>query len=61
MSAKSLREKQRDNLSKMLKNIDSLWKILILDRVGQEIVSPIFRKSDLRELGVTVHLYVPLW
>lgn len=32
------------------------WKVLIYDRVGQDIISPLLSVKDLRELGVTLHV-----
>uniref|UniRef100_A0AC35TSG9 Sec1 family domain-containing protein 1 n=1 Tax=Rhabditophanes sp. KR3021 TaxID=114890 RepID=A0AC35TSG9_9BILA len=32
------------------------WKVLILDKFGQDVVSPILTVQQLRELGVTLHL-----
>lgn len=37
---------------------EPVWKILIYDRVGQDIISPILSVKELRELGVTLHVYV---
>ncbi|KAF0992357.1 hypothetical protein HZS_3663, partial [Henneguya salminicola] len=33
-----------------------VWKVLIYDRNGQDIISPLFTVSELREYGVTLHL-----
>lgn len=35
---------------------EPVWKILIYDRVGQDIISPIISIRELRELGVTLHV-----
>lgn len=35
---------------------EPVWKILIYDRVGQDIISPIISIKELRELGVTLHV-----
>lgn len=32
------------------------WKVLIYDRFGQDIISPLVSVRDLRELGVTLHV-----
>ena len=32
------------------------WKVLIYDRFGQDIISPLLTVKELRELGVTLHL-----
>ncbi|VDM96453.1 unnamed protein product [Thelazia callipaeda] len=36
--------------------VEPVWKILILDRYGQDIISPLLTVKELRELGVTLHL-----
>ncbi|KAI1728441.1 sec1 family domain-containing protein [Ditylenchus destructor] len=36
--------------------VEPVWKLLILDRYGQEIISPLIRVKQLRELGITLHL-----
>ena len=33
-----------------------VWKVLVFDKFGQDIISSIMRVSDLREHGVTVHM-----
>ncbi|KAI7897523.1 Sec1-like protein [Cokeromyces recurvatus] len=33
-----------------------VWKVLIFDKLGQNVISSIMRVSDLRENGVTVHM-----
>ncbi|GMS84936.1 hypothetical protein PENTCL1PPCAC_7111, partial [Pristionchus entomophagus] len=35
---------------------EPVWKILVMDKYGQEIISPLLPVKALRELGVTVHL-----
>lgn len=35
---------------------EPVWKILIYDRVGQDIISPVISIKELRELGVTLHV-----
>lgn len=37
---------------------EPVWKILIYDRVGQDIISPLISVRELRELGVTLHVLV---
>lgn len=36
----------------------SPWKVLVMDSFVQRLVSPVLRIADLRELGVTLHLYL---
>lgn len=35
----------------------SIWKVLVLDAVGQRILSPVMKVNDLRDHGVTLYLY----
>lgn len=35
---------------------DPVWKILIFDQLGQDVISSVLRVNDLRENGVTVHI-----
>ncbi|XP_022214901.2 protein sly1 homolog [Drosophila obscura] len=61
----TLRERQINAIKQML-NLNSqqpkalaaepVWKILIYDRVGQDIISPVISIKELRELGVTLHV-----
>lgn len=37
---------------------DNAWKVLIYDRSGQRIISPLLKIDELREQGVTVNLLV---
>lgn len=37
---------------------EPVWKVLIYDRVGQDIISPLISVKELRELGVTLHVCV---
>lgn len=32
------------------------WKVLIYDRAGQDIISPLISIKELRDLGVTLHV-----
>ncbi|POS74917.1 hypothetical protein DHEL01_v206695 [Diaporthe helianthi] len=34
------------------------WKVLVFDDLGQDVISSVLRVSDLRSLGVTIHLKV---
>ncbi|KAL0267545.1 UNVERIFIED_CONTAM: hypothetical protein PYX00_009791 [Menopon gallinae] len=61
----TLRDKQIAALKVMLnlnqpqvksKTCEPVWKILIYDRYGQDIISPLISVKELRELGVTLHL-----
>ncbi|CAL1268752.1 unnamed protein product [Larinioides sclopetarius] len=63
--ASVLREKQINALKRMLNfnvNIsktsvaEPVWKVLVYDRYGQDIISPLLSVKDLREMGVTLHL-----
>ncbi|CAL1268751.1 unnamed protein product [Larinioides sclopetarius] len=35
---------------------EPVWKVLVYDRYGQDIISPLLSVKDLREMGVTLHL-----
>ncbi|KAG8287999.1 Sec1 domain containing protein 1 [Homalodisca vitripennis] len=35
---------------------EPVWKILVYDRYGQDIISPLISIKELRELGVTLHV-----
>lgn len=68
VDANSLRSAQRVAVTNMLhlnSTEDSvitagpdnvIWKVLIFDRFGQDVISSIMRVNDLRENGVTVHM-----
>ncbi|GFS30412.1 sec1 family domain-containing protein 1 [Trichonephila inaurata madagascariensis] len=60
-----MREKQINALKRMLNfnvNVskasvaEPVWKVLVYDRYGQDIISPLLSVKDLRDLGVTLHL-----
>ncbi|GFR22728.1 sec1 family domain-containing protein 1 [Trichonephila clavata] len=60
-----MREKQINALKRMLNfNVNAskasvaepVWKVLVYDRYGQDIISPLLSVKDLRDLGVTLHL-----
>lgn len=61
----TLREKQISALKQML-NLNQppnkamasepVWKILVYDRYGQDIISPLISIKELREMGVTLHV-----
>ncbi|XP_073949606.1 sec1 family domain containing Slh [Choristoneura fumiferana] len=61
----TLRERQLNALKQMLnlnqplnKNVanEPTWKVLVYDRIGQDIISPLISIKELRELGVTLHV-----
>ncbi|XP_059170688.1 sec1 family domain-containing protein 1-like [Physella acuta] len=63
--ATSLQEKQISALKRMLNfnqpitktsNAEPQWKVLIYDRFGQDIISPLLTIKELRDIGVTLHL-----
>lgn len=35
---------------------EPVWKILVYDRYGQDIISPLVSIKELRESGVTLHV-----
>ncbi|VDL40765.1 unnamed protein product [Hymenolepis diminuta] len=42
------------------KDDEPQWKLLIYDRVGQDIIAPLFSVKELRSLGVTLHLLLDI-
>uniref|UniRef100_A0A493TZD3 Sec1 family domain containing 1 n=1 Tax=Anas platyrhynchos platyrhynchos TaxID=8840 RepID=A0A493TZD3_ANAPP len=63
--AAGIREKQTVALKRMLnfnvppvKNStgEPVWKVLIYDRFGQDIISPLLSVKELRDMGITLHL-----
>ena len=40
------------------KSSEPVWKILVFDRTGQDIISPLLSVKELRELGVTLHVLI---
>ena len=37
---------------------DPIWKVLVFDNLGRDVISSVLRVNDLRAWGVTIHLYV---
>ncbi|MBN3277310.1 SCFD1 protein, partial [Polyodon spathula] len=35
---------------------EPVWKVLIYDRFGQDIISPLLAVKELRDMGITLHL-----
>jgi len=35
---------------------DPVWKFLVFEKLGQDVISSVLRVSDLREAGVMVHM-----
>ena len=35
---------------------EPVWKFLVFDKMGQDVISSVLRVSDLRDAGVTVHM-----
>jgi hypothetical protein len=35
-----------------------IWKVLIFDDLGRDVISSVLRVNDLRTWGVTMHMYV---
>lgn len=61
----SIREKQIGALKQML-NLNQpqtegtfpepVWKLLVYDRCGQDIISPLLSVKELRDMGITLHM-----
>lgn len=47
---------QPNDLLPQVTNGDPVWKFLVFDKLGQDVISSVLRVSDLREAGVTVHM-----
>ncbi|CAF89651.1 unnamed protein product [Tetraodon nigroviridis] len=63
--AASIRERQTVALKRMLnfnasplKNtaVEPVWKVLVYDWYGQDIISPLLSVKELRDMGITLHL-----
>lgn len=39
-------------------NGDPIWKVLVFDNLGRDVISSVLRVNDLRAQGVTIHLSV---
>jgi sec1 family domain-containing protein 1 len=37
-------------------NGEPIWKVLVFDNLGRDIISSVLRVNDLRSRGVTIHL-----
>lgn len=37
---------------------DPIWKVLVFDDLGRDVISSVLRVNDLRGFGVTIHLLV---
>lgn len=35
-----------------------IWKVLVFDDLGRDVISSVMRVSDLRSMGVTMHMLV---
>jgi len=49
-------EEEKDELVPNVTNGEPVWKFLVFDKLGQDVISSVLRVSDLREAGVTVHM-----
>ena len=38
---------------------EPVWKVLVYDKYGQDVISPVLAVKELRDLGVTLHMWVP--
>ena len=39
-------------------NGEPVWKVLVFDNLGRDMISSVLRVNDLREKGVTIHLNI---
>ncbi|KAK4646657.1 Vesicle trafficking between the ER and Golgi [Podospora bellae-mahoneyi] len=42
----------------ILKDGTPIWKVLVFDDLGRDVISPVLQVSDLRSLGVTMHMHI---
>lgn len=42
----------------VINDSEPIWKVLLFDKSGRDIISSILRVSDLRSAGITIHLSV---
>lgn len=40
------------------KIMEMVWKVLVYDKRGQEIIAPLLRLNNLRELSITLHMLI---
>lgn len=51
-------QQQQQQLSVLGPDGELIWKVLVFDDLGMQIVSSVLRVSDLRSLGVTMHMHL---
>jgi hypothetical protein len=39
---------------------EPIWKLLVFDDLGRDVISSVLRVNDLRTWGVTMHMYVAM-
>ena len=44
------------NSSEPLAASEPIWKVLIYDSLGQDVISPLLKVNEIREQGITLHL-----
>jgi hypothetical protein len=37
---------------------EPIWKVLVFDNLGRDVISSVMRVNDLRSCGITIHLLV---
>lgn len=35
---------------------DPIWKVMVFDNLGRDVISSVLRVNDLRSWGITIHL-----
>lgn len=53
-----INQANENNSTTLTHAIEPVWKILVLDRFAQDIISPLLTVKELRELGVTLHVLI---
>ncbi|CAK7270276.1 Vesicle trafficking between the ER and Golgi [Sporothrix epigloea] len=51
-------QQHQQQLSALGPDGELIWKVLVFDDLGMQIVSSVLRVSDLRSLGVTMHMHL---
>ncbi|KAK3944069.1 Sec1-like protein [Diplogelasinospora grovesii] len=42
----------------MMKDGLPIWKVLVFDDLGRDVIAPVLQVSDLRSMGVTMHMHI---
>lgn len=56
----NLNNTQDTHQSPLAQSAAPVWKILVLDQQTKDVLATVLRVQDLRDVGVTLHVYAPL-